>query len=88
MNVVFLIENFYNFNCPHCNTEIIVHNNDLKCQIFRHAVYKHNYEQVDPHMNKELCDILVKNDLVYGCCKPFEIKYIDNIMYALICEYK
>ena len=87
MNKILLIENFYIFNCPQCNSEIIVHKNDLQCQIFRHAVYKHNYEQVNPHLTKELCDILIEKDMVYGCCKPFRIKSINNIMYALICDY-
>ena len=42
-----LIEDFYIFNCPNCDDEIIVQKNELNCKIFRHAIYKHNYEQVN-----------------------------------------
>ena len=50
-----LIEDFYVFNCPQCNEEIIVFKDELNCKIFRHAVYKHNYQQVDPHLPEKEC---------------------------------
>jgi hypothetical protein len=34
-------------------------------------------------MNKEACEELVKNDLIYGCGKPFQI--VKNE--AIICDY-
>jgi hypothetical protein len=83
-----LVEDFYFFNCPNCQDEIIVQKNELNCKIFRHAIYKHNFEQVDPHLNFESCEQLKKSNLVYGCCKPFEIIYKDNKLMAVTCEYK
>ena len=83
-----LVEDFYFFNCPNCQDEIIVNKNELNCKIFRHAIYKNNFEQVNPHLDYKSCERLKNADLVYGCCKPFEIVYKDNKLYAVICEYK
>lgn len=74
---------FY-FNCPHCNLMCQVEKAEIKCTIFRHAVFKKNYEFVPPHSSKEVCDFWIKNDLVYGCGKPFQfdgksVKIIDYI---------
>ena len=79
---------FYIFGCPNCKDEIMVNKNELNCRIFRHAIYKHNYEQVNPHLPKELCDDLVERGKVYGCCRPFEIIDIKGKLYSTICEYK
>ena len=79
---------FYYFDCPNCNLEIIVHKNELNCQIFRHAVFKDTYEQVNPHLCKEECDRLVKEEKVLGCCRPFEIIIKNNNMIAIKCDYK
>lgn len=83
-----LIEDFYMFNCPQCNDEIIVFKNELNCRIFRHAIYKNNYQQVNPHLSKLECDKLVETDSIYGCCKPFEIIYENNKFLAIKCDYK
>jgi len=85
-----IVEDFFIFNCPHsdCNLEIIVHKNELNCKIFRHAYYKNNFQQVNPHLNFEECERLKKEDLVYGCCKPFEILFTNNKFYVQQCEYK
>ena len=56
-------------NCPHCLS--IVEIQEINCSIFRHGVYKLNYWQIDPHLNKEQCDYLFNNNLIYGCGKPF-----------------
>jgi hypothetical protein len=85
---VILIEDFYVFNCPHCSVEIIVAKNELNCHIFRHAIYKNTYEQVNPHLPLLECQKLLDNDMVYGCCKPFEIINRDNKMFAVKCDYK
>jgi hypothetical protein len=82
-------EDCFIFNCPHCLDTIIVHEKELNCQIFRHAVYKDNYIQVDPHLNKNDCDKLLLENKVYGCCKPFEIiKDDNNNLIVIKCEYK
>lgn len=79
---------FYIFQCPNCDDEIVVNKSELNCRIFRHAIYKHNYEQVNPHLPKELCDNLIIEDKVYGCCKPFEVVENEGVLYVKICEYK
>ena len=50
---------------------IIVASNQINCKIFRHGIYKQNYDQIGSHERKELCDQLFKDGLIYGCGKPF-----------------
>jgi hypothetical protein len=71
--------------CPHCNENIIIE--QINCAIFRHGIYKHNLQQIDPHLNKERCDELIKNNKIFGCGKPFLIKKINNIWESEICDY-
>lgn len=79
-------EDYYIFNCPHCDELIQVMKNELKCCIFRHAIYKTDHKQIDPHTNKNECDRLKENDLVYGCTKPFRfIK--EEPLRVEICDY-
>lgn len=68
-------------SCPHCNEQIEILS--INCGIFRHAIFKDNQKQIDPHASKELCDSVVKGNLVYGCAKPFRI--IDGRVEK--CEY-
>lgn len=84
-----LVDEFYYFNCPNCDMEIIVNKNELNCKIFRHGIYKDTYEQVNPHLPKIFCDKLFEENKVIGCCKPFEI-INDNKgeLIAVICDYK
>jgi hypothetical protein len=71
--------------CPHCQTFVII--KELNCAIFRHGVYKNSYKQVDPHLQKDLCDKLIEQNIIYGCGKPFKI-VIENDKYnAIICDY-
>ena len=69
-------------NCPHCDQLIIIV--ELNCRIFRCGVLKLNGEQINPHSNKNICDDLTVNNLIYGCGKPF---LIDANNKALICDY-
>jgi hypothetical protein len=71
--------------CPHCSSIIIIE--QLNCKIFRHGIYKKNYKQIDPHMNKEKCDDLIMKNEIYGCGKPFKIIIDDNIYKAIKCDY-
>jgi len=71
--------------CPHCNENIIIE--QINCAIFRHGIYKHNLQQIDPHLNKESCDELINNNKIFGCGKPFLIKKINNIWESEICDY-
>ncbi len=68
---IFLLEDYYYFNCPNCNSICQVHKTDIKCGIFRHAVYKKDLSFVNPHASKEECENLKNSDIVYGCAKPF-----------------
>ena len=38
--------------CPHCELMIFVFINEFNCRIFRHGIYKHNMQQIDPHLPK------------------------------------
>ena len=88
MEKIRLIGEYYFFNCPNCSEEIIVYVHELNCKIFRHAIYKENYQQVDPHLSFKECSQLISLNLVYGCCKPFEIISKNDELYAIKCEYK
>ena len=72
-------------NCPHCQGLIIVIK--LNCHIFRHGIYKNNGQQINPHAPKNVCDELVKNDLIFGCGKPFLIKKEKDEYVSIICDY-
>jgi len=61
------------FLCPHCNEQIIVLFHEVNCKIFRHGIMKSNYEQINPHASKEICDKLIERNEIYGCGKPFRI---------------
>jgi hypothetical protein len=83
MNNDDLIDNI--ITCPHCNNYIIIEK--LNCGIFRHGTYKINNKQVEPHASKEICENLIKEDLIYGCGKPFQIIKINNTFEIKICDY-
>lgn len=57
--------------CPHCHQFVWIE--QINCGIFRHGIYKHNYQQIPPHSTKEECDRLISQDLILGCGKPFQI---------------
>jgi hypothetical protein len=73
--------------CPHCNDYILIEK--LNCKIFRHGTLKESGIQINPHASKEECDNYAKNNLIYGCGKPFRI--IENSTqekYKVVdCEY-
>lgn len=75
------------FECPHCKHIFVMNINELNCRIIRHAVFKNNFVQVNPHLSKEECDKLVKEDLVYGCCKPAKIIQNNDEFVAIECDY-
>jgi len=70
--------------CPHCSGQIEVES--INCGIFRHAVFKHNGHQVNPHLPKEECDKLIQADSVHGCCKPFRIVHVNDVYTTEICD--
>ena len=73
--------------CPHCEQYILIYKNDVNCAIFRHAVYKNNYIQINPHMSKEMCDKLAQENQIIGCGKPFRLVLENNEFRAIICDY-
>jgi hypothetical protein len=73
------------FNCPHCNIPVLI--SQLNCRIFRHGVFISTGEQINPHSSQHLCDEYVKNKLIYGCGRPFQIINEASTYKAVICDY-
>ena len=76
--------------CPHCEDFVLIEK--LNCCIFRHGILKYNGKQMDPHATKTQCDLLIKNNEIYGCGKPFRIVVAENdkkeeIFIVEICDY-
>ena len=72
-------------SCPHCKEFIIIE--QINCAIFRHGYLKNNQKQIDPHATKELCDYYVRENLIYGCGKPFKLILNNNKFEPIICDY-
>ena len=85
MSNIVEIESSYLFDCPHCNGTIEVKKNEINCCIFRHGIFKSTGQPVNPHMPKAQCERLVINDIVYGCCKPFQ--FFPNEKMIKPCDY-
>lgn len=80
-------DNYLLFSCPHCLELVMVAKKELNCCIFRHAIYKNSYDQVNAHLDKRVCEYLTRENLVFGCSKPFKIVY-DGLNYEVIkCDY-
>jgi len=73
--------------CPHCKDDLFIYLKELNCHIFRHGIHKNNYEQINPHLDKKMCDYLFENGLIYGCSKPFKIVNQNNNFLAEMCDY-
>lgn len=73
--------------CPHCDQCILLLKSEINCRIYRHGVFKNTMTQIDPHSSKELCEKYVKEDLIYGCGKPFYIEIIESDIILYICDY-
>lgn len=71
--------------CPHCKEYILIE--ELNCKIFRHGVIKTSGQQIPPHSNKQLCDELYKQKLIYGCGLPFQIILKNGFLIPEICDY-
>lgn len=59
--------------CPHCRDLIVVARRDIKCAIFRHAVFRETLEPIPPHATREECEALVGEERVWGCAGPFRL---------------
>jgi len=73
-----LVTDDYLVNCPHCKEWLVVAHRDIHCGIFRHAVYKHTFQAVPPHLTQEECAELKRTDRVYGCCMPFRLIFHEG----------
>ena len=73
--------------CPTCYEYIYIKIKEINCCIFRHGIYKNNYKQIDPHLNKTECDRLFNQKLIYGCGKPFKLVLENNKYKSIICDY-
>jgi len=71
--------------CPNCKEYFLM--KKLNCGIFRHGIFIANRTQIDPHCPKDVCDYYTKNNLIYGCGKPFRVIIINNKFEAEICDY-
>jgi hypothetical protein len=58
--------------CPYPECNIMIEIFEINCAIFRCGVYK-NGKQIDPHLPKEQCDRLKKEDKIWGCGRPFKL---------------
>lgn len=91
MGRVDLIDNVYNFFCPHCKAATQVLPQQINCKIFRHAVFKINNVPINPHLPKSQCDDLIKRDIVRGCAGPLEFITDSRDLSKFtvqICDYK
>jgi len=68
-------------DCPHCKEPVWIE--QLNCRIFRHASFKTG-EQIPPHATQIECETWVKEGLVYGCAKPFQILESGEVV---LCHY-
>jgi hypothetical protein len=75
---IFVDNNLLIYNCPHCDLYITTDIRDLACRIFRHGFCIKTNIQINPHMSKVQCDILVNQPNIIGCCKPYRIN-VENI---------
>ena len=72
--------------CPNCSEYVIIAK--INCQIFRHASYKINGEQIPPHTSQAECEALIASQSIYGCGKPFRIiKNENNENSIVVCGY-
>ena len=48
-----------------------------------------NYSTIENNtiIHKENCNYLIKNDLIFGCGKPFRIITNNSTYIAIICDY-
>ena len=71
--------------CPSCSSPVLIE--QINCAIFRHGIFKRNGTQIPPHSSEADCDAFVKNELIYGCGKPFIIVSVDGQPVAEHCGY-
>ena len=69
--------------CPYSDCNIGIEIIEVNCAIFRCGVYKHNGQQIEPHLPKEDCDQLKHDDKIWGCGRPS--KLVNDVL--IVCGY-
>ncbi len=69
---------------PDCNIGIEII--EINCSIFRCGIYKNNGNQINPHLSKEDCD-KIKKDEIWGCGRPFQLKQYQGNYQLFQCDY-
>lgn len=69
------------FTCPYefCQGTITVAPNQINCGVFRHGVYKQSGRPIGPHLSKEKCLELIRQNKVHGCAQPFRIRKVREV---------
>lgn len=83
------------FSCPHCAALVEIEKDQINCAIFRHGYFFEKSEngeirltsQMNPHAPKDECELLVSNQKVVGCAKPFRISKVQESYVIEICDY-
>lgn len=71
--------------CPTCNQIIMVEK--INCGIFRHGQYVNSGKQLDPHASKPECELLIQQQMIYGCGKPFQVLFENGEIKIQKCDY-
>jgi len=71
--------------CPHCKETIVIE--QINCQIFRHAAYKQTGEPIPPHAPLAECELLLSQDQIFGCAKPFKLLFENEEWVPVKCDY-
>ncbi len=71
--------------CPHCDQSIEII--EVNCGIFRCGVMKEGHTQIDPHLAKQDCEVLVRDDKIHGCSKPFQLVQDNGKLSPVVCDY-
>ena len=71
------------YQCPYSDCAIAIEIIEINCAIFRCGVHKDTGQQIDPHLSKEECDKLKKDDRIWGCGRPFQL--VNG--FIIKCEY-
>lgn len=68
------------FVCPHCESGVVMLESEIACRRAIHAVLRDSFQQVNPHAPRSLCEQLLKENKVFGCCRSIEI--VGNEVFA------
>jgi hypothetical protein len=77
--------------CPHCGGRVWLEKGleDVRCGIFRHAVWKTTMQPIPPHSDKNFCERVLRENLVHGCALPFRVLMNNekNTVVVEKCDY-